>query len=158
MRRTRPIYPMALLSILVLAAGAWALATSAAGTSGGPIYMLCHQRGEGTKPEQHPRNCVTLTTLVTEAWAGAILFDFEKLRWRDWGSDKAKATGLLIERKAHTRIRVRFDASGTQTCEGKTFYSKLLIERPHRLDPHRLTVSLPPLSCPARRLHRPRSP
>ena len=143
MHRAGQILPLVLLGIL----GAAILATAAAGQSSKPTYVICYRHDPPEKLTQHPRNCITDLSFSFGHSFSFSLFDFQGLSWRGWGYPRAEASGFSVNPETHQRKRVRFSVFRTEACEGQTFYTRLLIERPRRLIPKRRAGDLPFPSC-----------
>lgn len=135
------------LLVLLWVLGTAILATTTNGQSREPIYMICLRHDSPEKLTQHPRNCITNEGSAHGHSASLTLFDLQDLSWRGWGSAKAKASGFSVNPEIHRRMKVRFSVFGTDACEGKTFYARLLIERPRRINPHRRAGDLHSPSC-----------
>lgn len=150
MSRVRPSYLAVFVVLIVIVAGACEVTGSTAAVSKKPTYVVCLHRHGGAKSMQRPHDCQVPTSLRRNKGLSFRLFDFRGLRWRTWGSAKATATGVFLDSKSHARTKVRFSVSGLVVCKYRVFYSKILIERPRRVNPRHDWSPLPVPTCPGR--------
>jgi hypothetical protein len=152
MRRARAIHLATFPALVAVVFSSCAVAASATDPLK-PTEVVCLHGAKGAKPAQHPHNCTLPLTFSTMNGVNTVFFDLRMLHWRNWGSAKAAATGLSINPETHARTRVHLTVSGLATCKYRAFYSRMLVERPRRLNPRHLTASLAIPTCPPRRSH-----
>lgn len=113
------------------------------GASNKHIYVSCAQRNaQGAAAKRHPNNCFISAADVHQHSGALVLLDFQRISWREWGADTARAVADSVNPDAHTRNRVHLSVSGKQTCGGLIYYAKIALEGPKRLYPQPVSLEL----------------
>lgn len=141
-RRISSVHRSLIVAILVIIAVA-VIIVPMVGASDENIYVSCAQRNaQGPTAKRHPNNCFISAAGVHQHSGVLVLLDFQRISWRDWGADTARAVADSVNPSTHTRNRVHLSVSGRQICGGLIYYAKIALEGPKRLYPQPVSLEL----------------